>query len=84
MHGYGSLPGSRNSLDNHVMIWGFTDNIILFLLDSGNNFSQYGLFVFRQIFGKKVIIGNHLGIIIIQQSAVLNFIGALHPQVYFS
>ena len=82
VHRHGGFSGTGYALDDNIMIGGFPDDFILFLLDRGHDFTEYGLFVLRQIFCQKVIVGDHFTVEIIQKPARFDFIGALQLQVY--
>ena len=74
VHGYGCLSGSGNTLYNDVVIRRFTDDVVLFLLDRRNNFTQNCLLIFRKILCQKLIIGNHFRVKVIEQLSVVNLI----------
>ena len=83
MHGHRGFPRSRHALYDHVVVGRTADDIILLLLNGGDDFSQHGLLVFCQILRQQIVIGHHLGIVKIQQPSILNFIGTLSLQVNF-
>ena len=72
-----------SSLNNHHLGSFVADDLVLLLLDGRYDFSQYRLLVLCQVFSQELVIGNHLGIVIIQKLSVFNFIGTLHLQVDF-
>ncbi len=81
VHGYRGFSGTGHSLDNHIMIGRFADNLILFFLNRGYNLSQHSLFVARQIFGQQIIVGNHFTVKIVQKLSLLNLIGTFQLQI---
>ena len=83
MHGYRCFPGTGHALYDHIVVGRFTDDVVLLLLDGRYDFSQHRLLVLCQVFSQELVIGNHLGIVIIQKLSVFNFIGSLHLQVDF-
>ncbi len=81
MHGHRGFSRARHPLHNHIVIGGFSDNLILLLLNGGNDFSQNRLLVFGQILCKKLVVGNYLAVKKIQQLSAFNFISTLARQI---
>ena len=81
VHGNRGFPRSRHALHDHVVIRGTADDIVLLLLDRGDDLSQDGLLVFGKIPGQQIVVGHHLGIIKIQQLPVLDLISPLSLQI---
>ena len=77
VHGHGGLTGTCYALHDDVVEGGLADDFILFFLDRGDDLAQYGLLVFGQIFGEKVVVGDHFAVEIIKQLTRFYLVGAL-------
>ena len=82
MHCHRGLPAARDSLYNDIAIRGFADNLILFLLNRRDNLPEHRFLILCQILSQQLVVRDHLGIIIINQSVSFNLIGALPPKLY--
>ena len=81
MHGDRRLPAACHSLYNHAAVRRLADNIILFLLDCGDNLAEHGLLVFRQIFCQQLIVRDHLRIVEVNQPIPVYLVSALPLQI---
>ncbi len=81
MHCHRGFSGSCHSLHNNIVVGGFPDNIVLFLLDGGHDLPQHGLFVFRQVFCQQFVIGHNFTVKIVQKLSLFNLISPLQLQV---
>ena len=63
------------------MVGGFADDIILFLLDGCNDFSQHSLLVFGKVFRKQFIVCYHFAVVIVQKLSVFDLVGPFQLQV---
>ena len=83
VHGHCGFSRSRHALYDHVVVGRAADDIILLLLNGGDDLTQHGLLVFCQILRQQIVVGHHLGIVKIQELSFLDLVGPLSLQVDF-
>ena len=81
MHSHRCLSGAGHSLNDHVCLGGFSDDLILFLLYGGDDLSQDCFLILCQIFVQKLVCGYDIRIIKIFQPVIFNLISPFPPQI---
>ena len=82
MHGHRGFSAARHSLNEDIAKGPFPDNLILFLLDRGDDLPQHHLFIFSQILNQQLIVGSYVTVIISQQLSLLHVIRPLQLQIH--
>ena len=72
MHGHGGLAAARHSLYDHALKGNITDDLVLFLLNGGNDISQHHVLILRQILDQQLVVGGHITVVVAIHDAIFD------------
>ena len=65
------FPASRHALHDNVTVGGFPYDLVLLLLDRGNNIAEHDVLILGKIFHQKFIRSHRIVVVVAEQPAVI-------------